>query len=97
MQALATAVNRTPFEGRLFASELQDVVHSFLQDDQRVSAIDMLGRLLYPDRSVHYVHDTEVLVVPDDPAVFVTARTVQFFVDPADVAITIATTVPPKI
>lgn len=95
--AIATAVNLTPFEGRLFASALQDVIVSFLAADQKVSSIDMLGRLLYPDRSTHYLHDEEVLIVPDEPAAFVTARTVQFFLDPSDVAITIATTVPPKI
>lgn len=92
--ALAVSVNRVGFVGRLFSSQLQNVVSGFLTTDQRVAAIDMFSRILVPGGDVRYVHDQEVLNVPNDPANFVTYRTVQFFLDPQDVAITVAVSVP---
>jgi hypothetical protein len=35
-----------------------------------------------------------LLRVPDEPASLVSARTVQFFITPEDIAISVATTVP---
>jgi hypothetical protein len=92
--ALATEINRIGFIGRLDASRLQDVVHAYLRNDQTVSAIDMLGRIRYPDSSVRYLRSSERLDVPDEPASMVSARTVQFFISPEDIGISVAATVP---
>lgn len=92
--ALCTEVNSVGFIGRLDASRLTDVVHNYLTNDQTVSAIDLIGRIRYPGGAIVYLRNSETMTVPDDPANMVTARTVQFFVDPEDIGITVRTTVP---
>ena len=91
--AACRVVNGLGFQGKLYASRIQDAVYAHLRDDQSVTAIDMLGRIRYPDGSVRYLRDTEVLSIPDDPEKMVSPRTVQFFVTEADVGISVATTV----
>jgi hypothetical protein len=90
--ALAAAVNRVGFVGALYGSQLQDVVYRFLTDGQTASAVDMLGRLRYPDGSTVWLRDSEVIEVPDDPGNMVTARTVQFFADPSQIGVSVTTT-----
>jgi hypothetical protein len=90
--ALAAAVNRVGFVGALYGSQLQDVVYRFLTDGQTASAVDMLGRLRYPDGSAVWLRDSEVIEVPDDPGNMVTARTVQFFADPSQIGVSVTTT-----
>lgn len=92
--AVAKVVNTLGFVGALYASRVQDVVHGYLSDGQTVSAIDMFGRIRYPDGSTSYLRDAEVIQIPDDPANMVTARTVQFFTNPEDVGVTIVTRLP---
>lgn len=92
--ALCAEVNGVPFIGRLYASQLQNVIYDSLHEDQTVSAIDMFGRIRYPDGSTSYLRDSEALLIPDDPANMVTARTVQFFLNPEDIGITVKTAVP---
>lgn len=92
--ALCRLVNNVGFVGKLVASQLQDVTYGFLSSTQTVGALDMLGRIRYPNDTISYVRDSEVLLVPDDPANSVTARTVQFFMTPGDVGITVTTSVP---
>jgi len=92
--ALCAEVNRVGFVGALYASQLHDVVHQFLSGDQAASAIDMFGRIRYPDGTTRYLRSTEALRVPDDAAGGVTARTVQFFLSPEDVGISVATAIP---
>lgn len=92
--ALAAAVNRVGFTGRLFAGALQDVIYAYLPDGVSCGAIDMFGRLRYPDGQTKYIRDSDILVVPDDPHLQVSAKTVQFFLAPEDIGITVRTTVP---
>lgn len=92
--ALAAAVNAVGFIGRLDASILQDTVQAFLTSEATVSLIDMLGRLRYPDGSLRYLRSPESLIVPAQPALGISPNTVQFFLDPEDVAIRLATTIP---
>lgn len=91
--ALAAAVNAAGFTGKLFASELQSAAADHLLDGQRTGAIDMLGRIRYPGGLTRYVRSSEVLTVPAEPTSLVSARTVQFFLDPADVGVTVVTSV----
>lgn len=92
--AVAALVNQTGFTGRLFASRVHDVVHGFLANETSVGAIDMLGRLRYPDGRIKYVRDADVLTVPDEPESMVSPKTVQFFCAPEDVGVTVESAVP---
>lgn len=92
--ALASAVNNVPFIGRLYASNLHDVIHAYLPANTSVSKIDMLGRLWLPTLASHYLRSTEVLVIPTDVHPQVSEKTVQFFLDPEDIAVTIVTSIP---
>ena len=92
--AVARLVNTLGFAGALYGSQVHDVVHSYLRDGQTASAVDMHGRIRYPDGSTVYVRDAEVLEVPDDPANMVTAKTVQFFADPGTVGVSVVTKLP---
>lgn len=92
--AVCEAANTIGFVGELYASQLQDVIHNHLANGQTVSAVDMHGRLRYPDGTIRYLRDSEVLTVPDLPANMVTAKTVQFFAAPEDVGVTVVTKLP---
>lgn len=95
--ALAIEINNIGFIGRLYASQLHDVIHAYLRNDQTVSAIDMLGRIRYPDSSIKYVRDSEKLEVPDEPENLVSLRTVQFFISQEDIGISVVTAVPSNV
>ncbi len=84
---LAETVNRFGFTGRLPAAVLAAVIQSHLEGAAAAGAIDMFGLILRPDLTIKYLRSSEVLIVPDEPAKMVTARTVAFILDPADVAI----------
>lgn len=88
-EALCTLVNTTGFTGALYASAVHDVVHGLLESGMTVGAIDMFGRLRYPGGSAVYVRDPDVLRVPDEPELGVSRRTVQFFMEPEDVAVAV--------
>lgn len=92
--ALAATVNRVGFTGRLYASQLFDVIHRYLSGSSSVSRLDMLGRIRRPDGQTVYLRSDEVLQVPDSPEAMTTTNTVQFFLDPADVQVSVATTIP---
>lgn len=85
--AVAAAVNAVGFTGYLSASVVTAAAAPLLLPGQTVQAMDLLGRIVYPDLSNVTVHDPEALVVPEDPAVMVGSRTVQFFLEPSDVNI----------
>jgi hypothetical protein len=85
--ALAAYVNELGFSGRLTASALADIVHDYLDADITSSAIDMFGQIRQPGGTIVPLRSTEVLTVPDDPANMVTAQTVIFILDVADIAI----------
>lgn len=93
-EALATVVNTIGFVGVLYGSQLQNVVHDFLASGQTASIIDMLGRIRYPDGTIRWVRDGEVLSVPDSPGNMVSARTVQFFTEPASISVSVVTSIP---
>lgn len=93
-QALVDLVNQVGFIGRLYASRLTDAIHVYLTNDTSVGAIDMLGRILRPDGTTYWLRSDTVLEVEDDPTRMVTSNTVQFFLEPEDIAITVETGVP---
>lgn len=84
-QAVADAVNAVGFTGTLYASVVTAAVAPLLLTGQSLRDMDLLGRIVYPDGSNVTVRDPEKLVVPEDPALMVGARTVQFFAVPDEV------------
>lgn len=87
--ALAAYVNATGFTGRLYASDLLGIITPLLPSNTSVGALDMFGRILQPNQAWAYVRSSELLILPDNASNGVTARTTVFFLDPADVAISV--------
>lgn len=92
--AIVGVINQTDFIGRLDGSRIVDAIHNFLQDNLSVTDLDMLGRIRNPDGTVQYLRDADALVIPDQPAKMVTAKTVQFFAETAGVTVNVASTIP---
>ncbi len=88
--ALASAVNRIGFTGRLPVSTLIDVIHGFLPESASLANMDVLGRIRQPDGEPIWIRSSEALLVPSRPEVMVSPQTVQFFLEPADIAISLA-------
>ena len=95
--SLAQYVNRLGFCGRLHASALSDVIHNFLQGKVNVSAIDMNAQILRPDGTMRSLRDFAILIIPDESANMVSARTVAFVLDPDEIAISAKTVNIPQI
>ena len=87
--ALADTVNNIGFIGRLAASTLHSVIHSYLSAGQTVSAIEMFGTILGPDGIKRYIRNFNVLEIPNEPSNMVSARTTAFILDPSDVGISV--------
>jgi len=92
--AVVGVVNQTDFIGRLDGSRIIDVVHNYLTGDLSVTSLDLLGRVRNPDGSVQYIRNADALVITDQPAKMVTAKTVQFFAEVADVSINVVSSIP---
>lgn len=86
---IASLVNNLNFGSRLYASALADIAHNYLSDGQAVGKIDMFGRIRRPDGEMLFVHDTTCLSIPTDPALMLSRDTAVFFLDPANVAISV--------
>lgn len=93
-QAVAAYINTVDFVGMLSASALHDVIHGYLSAGMTVTSTDLFGRIRKPDGSTVYVRNDELLQLVEDTANMTSSRTVQFFTDPGDVAITIEASVP---
>lgn len=76
--ALVSFINRAPFSGRLFASDLTKVIYDNIPTGLSVSALSLLGRLLQPNGTRAVLHHPAVLEIPQRPAIMVTSRTVGF-------------------
>ena len=61
------------------------------------SAIDMFGRIRHPGGRWQVIRSAELLVAPDSPDTMTTGRTVAFFLDPADVNISVVETQLPDV
>lgn len=91
--AVAEAVNRAGFSGKLFVSDLAAAAAP--HTGGRLSRVGVVGRFRYPDGRQRYAAAEDELVCPDDPGAGVSARTVQFFCDPDGVAVNTAVSLPP--
>lgn len=92
--AVAAVANGAPFAGRLYAGQVHAAVRGLLGDGMSTTGIDLFGRVRYPDGRTAYVRSDDVLAVPDAPADMVSPKTVQFFLAPEAVGVTITAAVP---
>jgi hypothetical protein len=88
-EALADKVNRSGFSGRLVASTLQAVIHSFLTGTQAVSSVEMFGAIRRPDGTVKYIRDFDVLEIPTETAKMVSNKTTVFVLDPKNIGVSV--------
>jgi hypothetical protein len=91
--AIVNVVNSTDFIGRLDGSRIVDAIHSFLQDSLSVTGLDLFGRIRNPDGTIQYLRNSDSLIIPDQPAKMVTAKTVQFFTEISKITVNIASTI----
>ena len=91
--AVVDIINNTDFIGRLDGSRIIEAVHGFLQDNLSVTNLDLFGRIRNPDGTMQYLRDSDSLIIPDQPAKMVTAKTVQFFTEISKVTVNIASTI----
>jgi len=87
--SVAQLVNSLGFPGQLYASLISDLVQQQLPDGAYLGAIDMFGTIRRPDGSLRRIRSTEVLVIPDEPSLMVTPRTVAFILDPLAVGVSV--------
>jgi hypothetical protein len=92
--AIVNVINQTDFCGRLDGSRIIDAVHNYLIDNLSVTDLDLFGRIRRPDGTLQYLRDPDSLIVEDQPAKMVTAKTVQFFAEVAGVSVNVASTIP---
>jgi len=92
--AIVAVINQTDFIGRLDGSRIVDAIHNFLQDNLSVTDLDIFGRIRNPDGTVQYLRDSDTIVIPEQPAKMVTAKTVQFYAEAANVTVSVASTIP---
>ena len=88
---LTQYINSLGFRGRLYASDLDDLIHNHLYGETSVGAIDMFGQIRYPDGTVQSLRSTESLIIPSEPDYMVTSRTTGFIVTADDIAISART------
>jgi hypothetical protein len=91
---IVSVINQTDFIGRLDGSRIIDAVHNYLNGELSVTSLDLLGRIRNPDGTVQYIRDSDSLVIREQPAKMVTAKTVQFFAEVADVSVAVVSSIP---
>ena len=87
--ALADKVNKLGFNGRLAASTLQSVIHSFLTATQTVSAVEMFGTIRLPNGTYRYIRNFNLLEIPIETDKMLSGRTTVFILDTADIGISV--------
>ncbi len=92
--AVVDVVNRTPFEGKLYASVVYDAVHNVIGETGRVQNLLIVGLLRRPDGTWRRLTGRDLIAVPDEPLNFVSYKTCQFFCDSASVAVEEVVSVP---
>jgi hypothetical protein len=92
--AIVDEINSVGFIGRLDGSHIIDTVHNFITDDISVTDLDLLGRIRVPDGSIQYLRSRDSLQIPNQPAKMITANTVQFFTEVADISVNVQSNIP---
>jgi hypothetical protein len=88
--AVREKVEAVGFVGELPSAPLTEAIQRNLTAGMSLGALRLVGAVRRPDGTTVRLRSTERLVVPDEPQRLVSARTVQFFLAPEDIAITVA-------
>jgi hypothetical protein len=92
--SIAGVVNGTGFIGRLDGSRILEVVNGYLQNNVSATDLDLLGRIFTPAYENRWIRSSDSLVVPSDVGPIASSKTVQFYVDVADISINIQSSIP---
>lgn len=87
--AIAKTVNSTGFGGKLSSSEIIKACSPYLTDAVVEMPVEMLGQLHKPDGTIVVYRRTNEIEIDEDLSNCTTGRTVLFFLDPADVSISV--------
>jgi len=88
-QALASMVNNLDFPGVLYASQITDLIHDYLEGSMAVSAVDMHGMIRRPDGTRAVIRDKHELWLPDSPSTLVTGNTATFILYAEDIGLNV--------
>jgi hypothetical protein len=88
-QAIADRINQLGFRSSLSPSYVIDTVHGLLNSTSSViMPVDMLGELIDPTDGASKVYrSAQELIIPDDSTKQISANTLMFFCDPANINI----------
>lgn len=92
--AIINEINSVGFIGRLDGSKIVDRVHGFIANSASVTELDLFGRIRRPDGSTQYLRSSDSMVIPDQPDKMVSAKTVQFFAEIANISVNVKTSIP---
>lgn len=87
--AMAVMVNNLNFPGVLYASQITDLIHDFLEGSMAVGAIDMHGLIRRPNGTRAVIRDKHELWIPNSPSTLVTPRTTAFILYAADIGLNV--------
>lgn len=89
--ALLAEINTLGFPGQIHTSLVSDIVHGFLSDRQALGRISLQGRIQRPTGAFQVIRSSDVLRIPDDPGNLVSGRTTSFFLEAAEIGISVVT------
>jgi hypothetical protein len=82
-------VSNLGFSSVLYESNIIAMVQNVLTNDQSIEAIDLRGRLVYPNGAIKFVNGRTKLSVPEDTSNMVSTKTAVYFLDKADIEINV--------
>ena len=82
-------VSNLGFSSVIYESNIVAIVQNVLSDDQSIADIDLRGRVVYPDGHIRFINGRIKLSPPDDSGKMVSAKTVIYFLDKADIEINV--------
>jgi hypothetical protein len=95
--AVAAAVNDLGFTGKLPRSLIDQVLHDLLTNIVSATGYTLTGSIRRPDGTTVVITDPQELIIPNDPVNTVTGRITLFFLQPADVSVTLVPVAVPSV
>ena len=92
--SIATIVNGTGFIGRLDGSRIIESANAYIQNNISITQLDLVGRIFTPDYENVWLRSHDSLVIPSTAGFMVSAKTVQFFIEVADISVSVQTSIP---
>jgi len=92
--SVAAVVNGTGFIGRLDGSRILESANAYIQNNISITQLDLMGRIFTPDYKNVWLRSYDSLVIPSTAGFMVSAKTVQFFIEVADISVNVQTSIP---